>query len=134
MDRPETIDTPLCTITSAQPRMLVQRFKPTVRFTPSVIEAAQTLRDRFLAHGPRAVLVFIPHEVPLEPDAMNVDHFALERGRNRIIALAIVAPNGHMRGACKFYFTWFQQPFPCGAFPDEASAMAWLGDALDGTG
>lgn len=134
MDPTDTLETPYCTIAIATPLLLVQRFKPTARFTPSVIEAAQALRDRFLRQAPRALLICIPKEVPLEPDAMNIDHFTMERGLDRIIAMAIVAADSHMRGACRFYFTWFQQPFPSSVFADEQSAMAWLTGKLDGAG
>lgn len=134
MDPTEPHEAPYCTLSLIEPHVLMQRFKPTVRFTPSVIEAAQALCDGFLRQAPNALLICIPKEVPLEPDAMNIDHFSMERGLSRIIAMAVVAADSPMRGACKFHFTWFQQPFPCSVFADEESALAWLRSERNGAG
>lgn len=119
-------ETPNCTFTFLAPRLLVQRFNPTARFTPEVLDAVAADRDRIIGAEPVALLVFIPFEVPVAAEATNKDHFLGDRANRRIAALALVSLNTEMRSVSKFYFTWFQQPFPAQVFTEEAEALAWL--------
>ncbi len=119
-------ETDHCIFTFIAPRLLVQRFKPTARFTPDILDAVAADRDRIIGKVPVALLVCIPPEVPVEAESTNTDHFLGERAERRIAALALVAESNVMRGVCKFYFTWFPQPFPAQVFAAEADALDWL--------
>jgi len=83
-------------------------------------------RERIIGDGPVALLILIPFEVPVEAEATNKDHFLGDRASRRIAALALVAQSGEMRSVSKFYFTWFQQPFPAQVFAEKDEALAWL--------
>lgn len=117
---------PHCEFRFHAPRLLVQRFLPAARFEQPYLDLVASLRDDFLGDSACALLVTIPADVPVNPDATNVDHFRNERVRRRILALAIVAEGDTMRAVVKFYFNWFPQPFPAQVFDDEAEAIAWL--------
>lgn len=120
------VETEYCIFTYLSPRLLVQRFKPSVRFTLEVLDAVAADRDRIIGNIPVALLICIPPEVPVEAESTNTDHFLGERAERRIAALALAAESDVMRGVCKFYFTWFPQPFPAQVFADESIALDWL--------
>ncbi len=117
---------PLFTIEQPEPRLLVQRYKASMRFEPDHIRKAARALERSLGGEPHALLVIIPPEVPVAPEATNVDHFLGERDHRRIAALAVVAPAPLMHSVSRFYFNWFPQPFPARVFRKEAAALEWL--------
>ncbi|MFN3874991.1 MAG: hypothetical protein ACK4L7_03640 [Flavobacteriales bacterium] len=130
MIQPTVLETPHCTFVLNQERLLIQRFKPSMRFEPRLIEHASAVRDRLIGDAPCALLVTIPAAVPVNPDASNTDHFQGERSRRRIIALTVVAEGQLLRSAAKLYFAWFQQAFPVLVTDSEAHAMDWLREWL----
>lgn len=119
-------ETPHCTFHRLAPRVLLQRFKPEARFSQIILEEVAAARDLIIGDMPCALLVCIPEEVPVDPDATNTDHFLGERDKRRILALALVAHGDMMRSVSKFYFTWFPQPFPARVFDTEEEALTWL--------
>lgn len=121
-----TTDTPHCTFTLLAPRLLEQRFKPSARFLPDVMLEVGRARDRLCAQETHALMVVIPAEIPVEPAATNVDHFAGERTKRRIHALALVAEDAQMHSVSKFYFSWYPQVFPVQVFDEERDALEWL--------
>ena len=131
MEGLSTEETLHCTFSRAAPRFLVQRFKPEARFTQAILDEVARVRDRIIGDSLCALMVIIPEEIPIDPNATNTDHFTGERVKRRILALALVAHGDMMRSVSKFYFTWFPQPFPARVFDSEEAAHAWLRDEAD---
>lgn len=131
---PETVsvETAHCTLTLLEEgRLLVQRFKPTMRFEQPCIQEAILARERIMGEGPPcALLVVIPEGVPVNAESTNTDHFLGERLHQRILALAVVPESAEMRSAAKLYFTWHQQVFPALVASSEAEGLAWLRERL----
>lgn len=122
-----SVETELCTFTWLEPRLLLQRFKPTMRFEQPLLDAVARSRNALIGDDAQcALLVVIPEEVPVNPEATNVDHFTGERTHRRILAMALVAEDMTMRGVSKFYLQWFPQVFPAAVLDSVQEAAAWL--------
>ena len=130
MAAPTTTTTPHCTFTFLEPRLLLQRFTPTARFTPAFVAEMSALRNTLCGNELHAVMVVIPAEVAVDPVSTNVDHFLSERTQRRILALAVVAEGNIMHSVSKFYFGWFPQVFQANVFSEEDRALEWLREKL----
>lgn len=131
MNETDSWDTPHCTFTRIAPRLLAQRFKPTMRFLQEALNEVAEFRDRIIGDEDlHALMVVIPEGIPVNADATNVDHFTGERQKRRIMALALVADDPTMRSVSKFYLQWFPQAFPAAVLDDEREALAWLEQQL----
>ena len=115
-----------------QPRLIVQRYDPTVVPSPALFTEARKARDRFTRKGACAVLVILPPEMPVDPPSTNVDFFREESQKRSIIALAVVAETTVVNAATKFYFRYHAQSFEAKVFVDEKEARNWLMGKLNG--
>lgn len=122
-----SLDITHCSFSFIAPRLLLQRFKPTMRFVQDLLDEVASARDRLIGDEHlSALLVVIPEGIPVNADATNVDHFTGERHKRRILALALVADDPTMRSVCKFYLQWFPQAFPAAVLDEEQDAIGWL--------
>lgn len=119
-----------CTFTTIGEDILIQRFEGSTRFSNDLLRLVSDERDRLCGSKGRAVLVVIPHGVPVNAEMTNTDHFRNQRSARRIRALAIVAEDSTMRSVCKFYFKWFPQPFRTAVFEEHEPALEWLVQCL----
>ena len=72
------------------------------------------------------MLSVMPPDVDFEVRITTTDHFAPERGKDPLMALAVVAQDKVAEMVTKLYFSYFPQFFRIRIFTDEEEARAWL--------
>lgn len=123
---PRTIITRLANMSLTAPGFLEQRFHLGAKLDPDGF--AENKRARFVLCGddPYLMLSVFPKDIDFELRVTTSDHFAPERGRDGLVALALVAYDHVTEQVSKLYFSYFPQLFRHQVFMDEGEARKWL--------
>ncbi len=108
------------------PGFLEQRFHPGAKLDPAGF--AENKKARFELCGDEAYLMLtvFPKDIDFELRITTSDHFAPERGKDGLVALALVANDHVAEQVSKLYFSYFPQLFRHAVFTDEVEARKWL--------
>ncbi|MGV3637235.1 MAG: hypothetical protein ACO1NQ_06260 [Flavobacteriales bacterium] len=125
------IETPTATVALVADAFVEQRHKAEARFVPGSVDLNRKARWKLTEGVRHVVLIILPAELPVQPPAMNEDHFRPDSEERRIIALAVVAPTAALNAASKFYFRYYAQAFEARVFEAEEEARSWLVGMLE---
>lgn len=125
-------ETPNSVIERVSERLIEQRHHTTARFDTDAFERDRKARWKLAGRRPHALLIVLPAELPVHPQAMNHDHYRADSNARMIIALAVVAPTTAQNTATKFYFRYHAQAFEARVFDREEDAREWLIEIVDG--
>jgi hypothetical protein len=123
---PCTIETRIATMTLAEPGFIIQRFRKGTRIDVAGFQENREARSA-LSQGVTCVMLsIIPKDMDFDVSVTGVDHFAPERGRDTLRALAVVVQDNMAEMVSKLYFSYFPQVFRTKVTDDEEEAHAWL--------
>lgn len=123
---PRTIETRLATMTMVEPGFLEQRFRPNVRIDLAGFQENKEARFALSGDQPCAMLSIFPHDIDFDVQITSSDHFAPERGKETLTALAVVAQDSMVEMVSRLYFSYFPQDFNIRVFNNEPNALNWL--------
>lgn len=123
---PRTIETRLATMTMVEPGLLEQRFRPNVRIDLPGFQENKVARFELSGDQPCAMLSVFPYDIDFDVRITSSDHFAPERGRETLTALAVVAHDSMVEMVSRLYFSYFPQDFTIRIFNNEENALNWL--------
>lgn len=123
---PRTIETRLATMTMVEPGYLEQRFRPNIRIDLAGFEENRKARFTLAGDEPCVMLSVFPQEIDFDVQITSSDHFAPERGKETLIALAVVANDSMFEMVSRLYFAYFPQVFNTRVFSSEQDARNWL--------
>lgn len=123
---PRTIVTRLADMSMVAPGFLEQRFHPGAKLDRAGFMENKRARFELCGDEPYLMLSMMPPDVDFEVHITTSDHFAPERGKDPLMALAIVARDRVAEMVTKLYFSYFPQLFRIRIFTDEEEARAWL--------
>ena len=123
---PRTIETRLATMTMVEAGLLLQRFRENVRIDLPGFQENKEARFTLSGDEPCAMLSVFPREIDFDVRITSSDHFAPERGKETLTALAVVAQDSMVEMVSRLYFSYFPQVFNARVFNNEQSALNWL--------
>jgi len=123
---PRTIETRLATMTMVEPGYLEQRFRPNIRIDLTGFEENRKARFALAGEEPCVMLSIFPQEIDFDVQITSSDHFAPERGKETLTALAVVANDSMFEMVSRLYFAYFPQVFNTRVFSSEQEARNWL--------
>lgn len=107
------------------PGRLEQRFHSGAKLDPDGFAENKTARFELCGDEPYLMLTVFPKDIDFELRVTTSDHFAPERGKDALQALAIVALDNVAEMVTKLYFSYFPQLFRIRVFTEEADARSW---------
>ena len=123
---PRSITTRLAEMTMVEPGFLEQRFHAGAKLDLGGFQENKEARFRLCGDSPYLMLSVMPSDIDFEVRITTTDHFAPERGKDLLIALAVVAQDNVAEMVTKLYFSYFPQTFRLCVFNGEDEARAWL--------
>lgn len=123
---PRTILTRLANMSLTAPGLLEQRFHPGAKLDPDGFAENKKARFELCGDEPYLMLSVFPRDIDFELRVTTSDHFAPERGKDGLVALALVANDPIAERVSKLYFSYFPQLFRYQVFTDEGEAWKWL--------
>lgn len=123
---PRTIQTRCATMALIAPGYIEQRFRNDVTLDRLGFEENRRVRAELGGQGPYVMHTIIPEGIDFELDITMQNHFAPERGRSGLVALAVTASDAMGEAVAKLYFSYFPPDFQIKVFSTEAQAKAWL--------
>lgn len=88
----------------------------------------QAAIDQLANGSPYVLLNVFSAGMRVHLELMNKDHYIDRRGRDPVVAVAVVVDGEEMLAATRLYFIYHQQAFPVTVFEEEQDARAWLGE------
>jgi len=125
-NHPRTIITRLADMSMVAPGFLEQRFHHGAKLDPAGFMENKEARFTLCGDEPYLMLTVMPPDVDFEVRITTSDHFAPERGKDPLMALAVVAQDNVAEMVTKLYFSYFPQLFRIRIFTEEKEARAWL--------
>ncbi len=123
---PRVIITRLAEMRMVAPGFLEQRFHHEAKLDLAGFMENKQARFELIGDEPYLMLSVMPPDVDFEVRITTSDHFAPERGKDPLMALAVVAQDNVAEMVTKLYFSYFPQLFRIRIFTDEEEARTWL--------
>lgn len=127
----QTYGTRLAHIVRSRPDLMEIRYKPGVTLDLAGVREIHEVRQRIFGDRPYASISIIPDDVDFELAVTQQDHYAANRGRDPLIAWAVVARSSTLDMIAKLYFSYYPQMFRVLTTTNEAEARAWINAQLD---
>lgn len=120
------IETRIATMALVDEGFIEQRFKSGERVDLAGFAENKAARYELAGELPHVMLSVIPRDMDFDVSVTRVDHFAPERDRDLLRALAVVVNDNMSEMVTKLFFSYFPTVFHTQVFSDEASARVWL--------
>lgn len=123
---PRVIETRIARMSLVEPGFIEQRFRSGERI--DLPGFAENKKARFeLMNGDTCVMLsVIPKDMDFDVSVTGVDHFAPERGRDTLRALAVVVNDNMSEMVTKLFFSYFPTVFRTKVMSSESEARSWL--------
>jgi hypothetical protein len=118
----------------ARPDLIEIRFKSGMMLDMAAIRELTEARMQLIGNKPHASLSLMPDDVDFELAVTKVDHYAISRASDPLLAVAVVARGPMLDLVARLYFSYFPQAFPVLTTSDEHEARAWIDARLEKVG
>lgn len=123
-------ETRVATIVQRRPDLMEIHYRSGCTLDMPGVREIHEVRARIFDR-PYGSISLIPDDVDFQLDITLEDHYSNLRGKDLLVAWAVVARGTMLEMIAKLYFSYFPQTFPVLASNNEQEVRAWMDMQLD---